>query len=106
MPSRPLTPADLYAMGDYIMEHGFSPFYQRGNCGCFLHAADNIKGALTLRPIVDSVYDAILRPVIGCGYYFRELSESGWTEGCTEDAAAACYIAGDILACEQARRTR
>ena len=96
-----MSPAEIArAMGEYIRKKGFSPELGLGcKCGCFMRA----YCVLTVGPdgahqmFTGSPVHLALRDVIGCGYHEYELERHGWTRGCTDDAAAACDIAADLL---------
>ncbi len=98
-----MTPEQIArAMAAYIREHGFTPEYgsiQADSCGCFIHAYHRLTnedcfGGSAVEPAFISV--------IGAAEYYdfdeQQLRALGWTEGCTDDAAAACEIAADLLA--------
>lgn len=83
------------AMATYIRAHGFSPMYSdRNGCGCFAHAARQVNGSAYLPyPLMNTIC-----AVIGAQNLMPEaLRATGWTLGQTDDAAAACDIAADLL---------
>lgn len=91
--------AKLRLAARYIKRNGFSPGYRVGNtnCGCFAHA---IYEVCQNAEIVSRLWDKLSMIVGTDNVAPQNLILSGWTEGCTDDAAAACRIAADICECE------
>lgn len=98
-----MTPSEIArAMASYIRKHGFSPDYgpkSMDGCGCFLHAAFQIghysPEALETVALVAGTRSKWIDEI--------SLRAAGWSRGDTRDAAAACDIAADLLACDEAR---
>lgn len=92
-----MTPAEIArAIGDRIRKEGFTPDFNEefGRC-CFVAARirENLYG-----DSADVALNAIKDIVIGLNSSFdAHLNVLGWTKGCTDDAAAACDIAADLL---------
>lgn len=89
----------LENMASFIEEHGFHPDWQphaNSECGCFLHASE-AQDPLTSDAV--RLAERALIGVVGSGNFLEEyLVHSGWKPGCTQDAAAACRIAADLVA--------
>lgn len=88
-----MSPAEIArAMGEYIRKHGFSPEYCTvSGAGCFIRAYDEIRES-------DYRVASKVLEIAGATFVTTEiLKNAGWTEGCTDDAAAACDIAADLL---------
>jgi hypothetical protein len=89
--------AVLIKMGRYIKRHGFTPDYELGfgsKCGCFLHASAAVG-------ITGGSWAAmeVLRELTGSqNLGLMSLLACGWDNSATNDAAAACEIAADLLA--------
>lgn len=89
-----MTEREMYLkMAEWIRENGFTPIWQRGDCGCFQRAAgySDTPGFRVRAPILHDVLG-----VETCA--FPHLDRAGWTDGCTDDAVAACLIAADLAA--------
>ena len=87
----------LRAMAAYIRKHGFSPEVGGGNGPrCFVGAWSSVADECI--SILRTDAGQMLREIVvddksvGAG----DLIRAGWTEGCTDDAAAACEIAADL----------
>jgi hypothetical protein len=87
-----MTEREMYlAMAKWLRVHGFSPSFRTvEGCGCFLCAIDAVE--------IGCVTRNTLRDVIGGNFGESMLKANGWTEGCTDDAVAACLIAADLAA--------
>src|SRR6185295_11970866 len=86
-------------MGEYILQTGFSPYWTSSPdtndpCGCFRHAMFHEYLSIASFPVIDK-----LAEITGVDQRLdaKDLIAAGWTEGCAEDAAAACFIAADLL---------
>lgn len=88
----------LRRMAKHIRKYGFSPnLYEvaERECGCFLNAYGRVTGRA--RNFVNPrAVDAVLR-IAGANVSSADLEDKGWTRGATEDAAAACEIAADLV---------
>ncbi len=91
-----MTPRDtLLKMARHIRKHGFSPkLADEDGCGCFV-SASIACGEMSAESFstMERLHD-----VVGTAGWFGVdgLIAAGWTEGCTDDAVAACEIAADL----------
>ena len=85
--------AFAYATGGYIRRHGFSPKPGREFCGAAVSVARRQLGQLGPTPLhVTLRIDELVGPLTG-----SSLATDKWTR---QQAAAVCYIVGDLFAAE------
>lgn len=93
-----MTEREMYlAMAKWLREHGFTHRWSPSDrCGCFARAAPGPSDITGHMPTARLRWP-ILLGVLGVEDLWDDtLSEAGWTEGCTDDAVAACLIAADL----------